>query len=71
MGEITDRNSVITETHTSETIDKVYHSIWKAMGIPEGPDAMKFVTGEQMNLSKNIVSELQNAGILFRERVVN
>lgn len=54
--------------HDDETMTKVYHSIWKAMGIPEGPEASK-ADPEQLLLAKNIVSEMQNAGILFRERI--
>ena len=57
--------------HDHDTMNKVYHAIWKAMGIPGGPKALEHVTSENMKLSQDIVSELKNAGILFRERKTN
>lgn len=56
--------------HDHDTMNKVYASIWRAMGIPEGPEAINMTT-EQRELAQNIVSEMQNAGILFRERKPN
>ena len=51
------------DIHTGDTITKVYHAIWDAMEMDkQNPDS------EKLTLSQNIVSQMQNAGILFRER---
>ncbi len=45
---------IVGETHSDETLDKVYDALIKAVG---------------KNLAQDCVREMQNAGILFRERI--